>query len=155
MPVFHLDDAAEDAKVFERSADEQQALDAMLDFDADTPAPPDFEPAPPEGFATAVRAQHLTKDDPRVKQAHALDTAPTNSKIVVTDRGAVLATPDVVKRLPDGDPAHKLPRNVKIHKLGTGHFRASIPTSDGPNETLEGTRVNALIADVLSKVHGD
>jgi hypothetical protein len=64
---------------------------------------------------------------------HALDTAPVNSKIVVTTRPegpgriAVMATPDGARLLPEGDAAHRLPIGTKVFKLDDGRFCVKLP----------------------------
>lgn len=66
---------------------------------------------------------------------HALDSAPVNSKIVVVEGdGAILATPDFHTRLPDGDPAHKLPVGARIVKRAEGIYQSIqlSPAEDHP-----------------------
>lgn len=53
---------------------------------------------------------------------HALDLAEVNSKIVVTEEGAFLATPAGVTLLEKSDPASRLPRDARIRKVGDGEF---------------------------------
>jgi hypothetical protein len=69
-------------------------------------------------------AEYLEAALPVVPGLHALDSAPVNSKIVVVEQGAVLATPsDGPVLLPKTDRAHKLPEGAKITKTHAG-FRA-------------------------------
>lgn len=99
----------------------QQMLEARdQSGDRDAPLVPGSVPAPPP-------------EPPSIppNTLHALDHAPKNSKIVVIlnqethKPEAMLATPDGVTRLPDFDPAHKLPEGARIQKIGDGRFVAT------------------------------
>lgn len=80
---------------------------------------------------------------------HVLDTCPINSKIVVTDQGAVLATPDLERLLPDGDLAHKLPEGTKIQKIAEGRFRGKLPIQFETPAIVAGSADTVIVA--LSK----
>lgn len=107
----------------------------------DLPGDQDISPAELDAMAnedvSAVEGDDMTSNDPVVEEAleaagietpapppadplprHALDDAPVNSKIIVLKKpdSAILATPEKTARLPDGDPAHRLPEGVKIFK---------------------------------------
>lgn len=68
---------------------------------------------------------------------HALDISPINSKIVVTDEGAVLATPISVGKLPKTDPANRLPTGARITKRAEMVFDSwqLSPAEDHPTQT--------------------
>ena len=84
---------------------------------------------------------------------HALDAAPVNSKLVKTDEGAFLATPDSVTRLPDGDPAHKLPEGAKILKRAADAYWSIqlSPAEDRP--VLVTTTAMDAIAQFIPHFH--
>lgn len=87
--------------------------------------PPILEPQP---------APEPTVPEGPAYEPHALDLAPVNSKIVVVrDSGrtfALLATPDGVSELPEGDPAHLLFEGARIQKLGESLFRSQPVSSE-------------------------
>lgn len=61
---------------------------------------------------------------PSAFEAHALDEAPVNSKIVRTRESAVLATPERVVDLPKTDPASRLPEGARIAKRSEHRYEA-------------------------------
>lgn len=73
---------------------------------------------------------------------HALDLAGISSKIVVTEEGAFLATPDGVNKLPKTDAANKLPVGARIQKKAEMLFRSEqlSPAEDHPAQTYESAR---------------
>jgi hypothetical protein len=78
---------------------------------------------------------------------HALDSAPVNSKIVVVDTGAIMATPDFEIRLPDGDPAHALPIGARIIKRADGIYQ-SVQLSPAEDRPL---LITATAADAIAR----
>lgn len=85
---------------------------------------------------------------------HALDTSPVNSKIVVTEQGAILATPDFVGCLPEGDIAHALPEGARIQKIREGVFRSvQLDPAHVFDALLTGTATEA-IDGFLAHFHG-
>lgn len=84
---------------------------------------------------------------------HALDEAKNNSKIVVTKLGAVMATPDGVKQLPVGDPAHGLPEGARIMKQGPDAYVACqlSAVEDHPEKTFPSA--GAAIVGFLAHFH--
>lgn len=146
---FQLDDPERAAVNEMRSPDEQQALDEFL-----------YDPAAigPELLPEQERNDSKTplrRGDDRCSYAHALDNALRNSKVVKTDRGAVLATPNAGSRLlTPYDPANQLPQNAKILKLGEGWYRVQIPNRNGAYDEITGESVVALIAEALHHLHG-
>jgi len=89
-----------------------------------------------------------------VDPAHELDFSPVNSKIVVTEDGAYLATPDgITKQHPDSIEA-RLPLGTKIHKLAEDQYRGQLPPEyegavavyDNTNDVLKFLR-NVVIGD--------
>lgn len=139
------------------AADAEQAFDALMDFDADTKPPLEFAPATP--VSDPGKKVLVFRDSPRAKEAHRMDAAPTNSKVVLTEVGAVFASPEgnngrgITGRLADGDTAHTLPLGSRIVKLGPQRFRATIPQADV--EPLEFTheRFNMLVAEMTHILH--
>lgn len=73
---------------------------------------------------------------------HALDLAGISSKIVVTEEGAFLATPEGVNKLPKTDAANKLPVGARIQKKAEMLFRSEqlSPAEDHPVQTYESAR---------------
>src|SRR5689334_13629073 len=167
-----------------QSADEQQALDQLLAFDAETKPPVEFAPATPTSEPGVKKL--LFPGDPRELQAHRLDRAPKNSKIVVTDVGAVLATPDgaevtiadwqVKKESEDGKEQSvtvrggtfsrgttgRLPDGDTAHTLPIGSRVLKLgeqqfrATVPGEDGPVEftGSRVNVLIAEITQHLQG-
>lgn len=86
---------------------------------------------------------------------HALDSSPVNSKIVVTDAGPILATPDFETLLPKGDPAHRLPVGARIIKRAEGIFQSIqlSPAIDHP--VLVTATAIAAIAQFVPHFHED
>lgn len=58
---------------------------------------------------------------------HELDLSPVNSKIVVTEDGAYLATPDGVTKCPSDSIEARLPQGTKINKLAENQYRGALP----------------------------
>ncbi len=85
---------------------------------------------------------------------HALDRAPVNSKIVGTDRGTALATPDGVTLLPKSDVAGMLPAGARIQKLGPTRFVATQLDPAIPYPEQEYATATAAILDFLPHFHG-
>jgi hypothetical protein len=92
----------------------QQMLEAA-DRGEETPFQPLSEPEP-EPASPLRRGEIVTG------VFHPLDLADINSKIVMTDQGAVLGTPQGATLLPMGDPAHLLPVGARIRKLAEDKF---------------------------------
>ena len=147
MSRFQLDDPTQEAVNEPRPADEQQALDALLDYEG---VAPDLLSLDDRPDTTAL----LTRDDERTLYEHALDVAPQHSKIVRTNLGAVFATPSGARLLTPYDPANQLPRGAKITKLGEGAYRGALPNDQGTYDTTLGASVIALIAEMLNTIHG-
>ena len=146
---FQLDDPEQAAVNEPIPADQQQALDDVLH---------DPEAAPVALLPAVKRVDsraRLLPGDERCKYEHELDTAPRNSKIVRTERGAVIATPAGSKLLLPFDCAQQLPLGIKVTKLGEGSFRASIPNAEGAFDLVSGVSVIQLIADTLARIHGE
>lgn len=79
----------------------------------------DLSPAPSAPLGEVAPTQEVEAPPPvQLESSHALDAAPINSKIVVTEDGAVLALPDDFKVLPPSDIASALPRGARIRKDG-------------------------------------
>lgn len=107
--VVELDDAGDPEP---SELEVEQMLERMDRQDAGlTPTKPELEPEP------------VVIADPGAP--HALDLAPVNSKIVVTEDGAMLATPAGVSVLPKHDPASRLPKGARIIKGDPVTFIAS------------------------------
>lgn len=133
---------------------------------ADAPAPvvepiPEPDPIPdpvtepeaipePEPVVAAMEPVAAAVPESR----HALDLAPVNSKIVVTEDGAVFVTPAEVRTLPKDDPASKLPSGARILKLGEGSYRSVqlSPADDRP--ALLTASAHEAIAGFVAHFHG-
>ena len=102
-------------------------------------------PKPVDPYDDSVETGRLRDQSPRpvpkseiqpftvdpLDPVHELDLAPVNSKIVVTNLGAVFATPDRVRKAEKVSDEGKLPEGTKIHKLGEGMYRGSLPYEYG------------------------
>lgn len=137
------------------TADEQQRLDTLLDFDSGAPAsspPTDGPQAPADGGLR--RRQPLLRTSELAKADHFLDSAPVGSKIVVTDRGAVIATPEIRgKILPAGDAAHDMTIGTKISKIGKGRLRGELVVEGNERVIFSGSRTNAVLAEMSHRLH--
>ena len=80
------------------------------------------------------------------KAGHALDLAPVNSKIVVTEHGAVLAAPDGLSLLAKSDPASKLPRGAKILKVAEARYVSTQLDAALHPDTTHATATDAIAA---------
>ena len=89
----------------------------------------------------SVETGRLADDSPRPVRAadvrpftvdpldpvHELDLCPVNSKIVVTEDGAYLATPDGVTKRPSDSIEARLPLGSKVNKTADGQYRGQLP----------------------------
>ena len=62
-----------------------------------------------------------------IDPVHELDLSPVNSKIVITEDGAYLATPDGVTKLGADSIEARLPLGTKIHKLTDQQYSGKLP----------------------------
>lgn len=100
---------------------------------------PNIEPETSKATVPGIPPESTTR------RAHALDFAPVGSKIVVTNAGAVLATPDQSPFLPDGDEAHKLPVGARIAKVAEGKFQSEqLNPSVDHASTIHASAVEAI-----------
>lgn len=83
---------------------------------------------------------------------HALDLAPVNSKIVVTEEGAMLATPQGVTVLDDADTASRLPDGARIRKTADGYIADQI--GDNATPALVTTTADDAIDRFRFHFHG-
>lgn len=93
---------------------------------------------------------------PALVFVHPLESAPLNSKIVVTAVGAVLAGPPGHSMLGKQDPAQKLPEGAKITKMlieGKVRYLSTqlSPVQDFPDKTYE--NVAEAISNFLQDFH--
>lgn len=86
--------------------------------------------------------------EPPKRRGHALDFAPLHSKIVKTDRGAVIVQPpDVPRLLPPGDLAHGLPVGAKIEKTAADAYRSTqLDDQIGAPPTVHTSAIDAITA---------
>ena len=83
---------------------------------------------------------------------HALGASPVNSKIVVIDEGAMLATGEGVTLLPPDDPASRLPRGARIQKTAEDEYVSS-QLGDTAPARISATAEEA-IGGFLAHFHG-
>ena len=83
---------------------------------------------------------------------HALDRSPVNSKIVVIDEGAMLATGEGVTLLPSDDPASTLPHGARIQKTAEGEYVSNQLGDNAPAWVT--TTATDAIAGFLAHFHG-
>jgi hypothetical protein len=145
---IELDDAGDP----EPTAKEAELILEQLDADEKN-AP--LSEQPPE-----VREQLSAEITKAVGALHQLDLEPINSKIVVTQApadkpgGAFLATPTGARRLPDNDPAHKLPVGARIRKLAEEKYVGEQLSPSDPREQLICTTAAECIARFVEHFHG-
>ena len=85
---------------------------------------------------------------------HELALAPVNSKIVVTNFGAVFATPDRVRKGEKTSIEGKFPEGTKIHKLAEGMYRGVLPLEYG-GASVVFDNTNDVIAHLRKIVVGE
>lgn len=110
------------------------------------------KPDAPLGAAPPIPEPPAAPEIP-AGELHALDLAPLNSKIVVTEDGALLAGSNGVSLLPKHDPASKLPRGARIQKLGTDRFVAVQLSATVTVADLETTTAAEAIRRFLPHFH--
>ena len=104
--------------------------------------------------------QVLKRTDAAAKATHPLDSAPTNSKIVLVDgqgnagREAYLARTDGAPiLLPKPNPIYALPAGSKIHKRGPRQFLGLLPLDNGDVLQFQEASTFAVIAEMTHAVH--
>lgn len=122
------------------------------------PRKPKVPSAPITGTATSTDvAQVYPTADPVVAPPalHALDLAMIGSKLVGTEQGTVLATPEREVMLVDPDPAARLPKGARIQKIADGVFRSiQLDHVEDKDALITATAYEAVM-QFRSHFHGD